>query len=211
MVIDRSPPMFIADTKSLDFLNSVATPVDTPVEWIADGEDLLVWVEAAGMIDPSDAKALRRRTNRAELDAVAVKARTLREWFRGFVVNNMGRPLKGSALEQLKPLNRALQLDESFGQVVVRHSDEDDGSPSGLAWQTRRRWRSPEELLLPVAQAMGELICDEDFSLVKACEGQACTLVFLDRTRGHARRWCSMAVCGNRAKQAAHRKRMQEM
>ena len=30
---------------------------------------------------------------------------------------------------------------------------------------------------------------------------------FLDRTKGHARRWCSMAVCGNRAKAEAHRAR----
>jgi predicted RNA-binding Zn ribbon-like protein len=33
------------------------------------------------------------------------------------------------------------------------------------------------------------------------------TLLFADHTRGHARRWCSMALCGNRAKQAAHRQR----
>jgi predicted RNA-binding Zn ribbon-like protein len=42
---------------------------------------------------------------------------------------------------------------------------------------------------------------------VKGCEGPVCTLLFLDRTRARARRWCSMAVCGNRAKQAAHRTR----
>ncbi|HKN11149.1 MAG TPA: CGNR zinc finger domain-containing protein, partial [Pseudomonadota bacterium] len=47
-----------------------------------------------------------------------------------------------------------------------------------------------------------------DFSNVKACEGHACTLMFVDRTRGRARRWCSMAACGNRAKQAAHRNRL---
>jgi predicted RNA-binding Zn ribbon-like protein len=32
-------------------------------------------------------------------------------------------------------------------------------------------------------------------------------LLFVDTTKGRMRRWCSMAVCGNRAKQAAHRKR----
>jgi predicted RNA-binding Zn ribbon-like protein len=48
----------------------------------------------------------------------------------------------------------------------------------------------------------------EDFSNVKACEGPACTLLFADHTRGHARPWCSMAICGNRAKQAAHRNRL---
>ncbi|MGB6892839.1 MAG: CGNR zinc finger domain-containing protein, partial [Xanthobacteraceae bacterium] len=28
------------------------------------------------------------------------------------------------------------------------------------------------------------------------------------RTRSRARKWCSMAICGNRAKQAAHRNRL---
>ncbi|HEY6735223.1 MAG TPA: CGNR zinc finger domain-containing protein, partial [Roseiarcus sp.] len=39
-------------------------------------------------------------------------------------------------------------------------------------------------------------------------EGANCTLVFVDRTRRRGRRWCSMALCGNRAKQAAHRHRL---
>jgi predicted RNA-binding Zn ribbon-like protein len=54
---------------------------------------------------------------------------------------------------------------------------------------------------------MAQLVCSEDFTFVKACEGQACMLLFLDRTRRRARRWCSMSVCGNRAKQAAFRTR----
>jgi predicted RNA-binding Zn ribbon-like protein len=54
---------------------------------------------------------------------------------------------------------------------------------------------------------MAELVCEADFAHIKTCEGAGCTLVFLDTTRDHRRRWCSMAVCGNRAKQAAHRRR----
>ena len=71
-----------------------------------------------------------------------------------------------------------------------------------------RRWRSPDSLLLPVGEVLAQLVCTEDFANVKACEGPACTLLFADHTRGHARRWCSMALCGNRAKQAAHRNRL---
>ena len=33
--------VFVGDAAGLDFLNSVATPVDTPVDWIEDGEGLL--------------------------------------------------------------------------------------------------------------------------------------------------------------------------
>jgi len=49
---------------------------------------------------------------------------------------------------------------------------------------------------------------DYSFSDIKECEGHSCTLMFAAPTRRRARRWCSMAICGNRAKQAAHRKRL---
>ena len=76
-----------------------------------------------------------------------------------------------------------------------------------LRWDARRRWRSPKALLLPVADAIGDLVCEKDFTLVRKCEGPGCTLWFLDVSKGHARRWCSMGVCGNRVKAAAHRAR----
>jgi hypothetical protein len=61
----------------------------------------------------------------------------------------------------------------------------------------------------PVAVAGRIAVADRagDFSRVKTCVGHGYTLMFIDRTRGNARRWCSVAVCGNRAKQAAHRER----
>jgi predicted RNA-binding Zn ribbon-like protein len=43
--------------------------------------------------------------------------------------------------------------------------------------------------------------------LLRTCEGTDCANVFLDRSRGGRRRWCSMTRCGNRAKAAAFRRR----
>jgi predicted RNA-binding Zn ribbon-like protein len=54
------------------------------------------------------------------------------------------------------------------------------------------------------------MLTEEGLSDVKACEGAACTLMFVDRTRARSRRWCSMEICGNRAKQIAHRQRLKE-
>jgi predicted RNA-binding Zn ribbon-like protein len=139
-----------------------------------------------------------------ELDKVADQARALREWFRGFVRKHMGQPLTPKAVRELEPLNRLLERDEAFSQIVVHR----DGGGDHLELQGMRRWRSPESLLLPIGEALGRFVCDENFSDVKACEGQSCTLMFADHTRGRARRWCSMAICGNRAKQAAHRNRL---
>jgi predicted RNA-binding Zn ribbon-like protein len=196
----HSPALFIGDAPGLDFLNSIATPVDTAVDWIADGEGLLDWLNQATLVPEDVLTGVRADALPGELDKVADQARNLREWFRGFVRTHKGAPLAPEALTELEPLNRLLERDEAFGRIVF-----EQGTPR---LRSARRWRSPESLLLPIGEALAHLVCGEDFAHVKACEGATCTLLFADHTRGHARRWCSMALCGNRAKQAAHRQRV---
>jgi predicted RNA-binding Zn ribbon-like protein len=200
----RLPAIFIADSLGLDFLNSIATPVDTPVDWLDSGDGFLRWLVQARLVPVDVVEELKARAMPGEVDKVADQARALREWFRGFVRKHMGRPLTSRMLHELAPLNRLLERDEGFSQIS-RHQHADGGR---LELLTMRRWRSPESLLLPIGEALAKFVCEEDFANVKACEGHACTLVFADRTRRRARRWCSMAVCGNRAKQAAHRDRL---
>ena len=198
--------MFLADSLGLDFLNSVATPVDTPVDWLDDGDGLLKWLAQAKLVPAETLAELKARAIPGELDKVADQTRALREWFRGFVRKHMGRPLTPKALNELTPLNRLLERDEVFSQIS-RHRQ---GKSDGLELRRMRRWRSPESLLLPIGEALATFVCQEDFANVKACEGHSCTLVFADHTRRRARRWCSMAICGNRAKQAAHRDRLKK-
>jgi predicted RNA-binding Zn ribbon-like protein len=204
----RPDAIFVADSLGLDFLNSIATPVNTPVEWLSSGEDLLEWLDQARLVPADVLAGFRANTVPGELDAVAAQARALREWFRTFVYEHKGKPLRPNTLVQLAPLNRILEREDQYNQIAKRDRHDNSGGRSGLALRAVRRWRSPETLLLPISSALAELVCNEDFSHVKACEGPTCTLLFLDRTHGRARRWCSMAACGNRAKQAAHRDRV---
>jgi predicted RNA-binding Zn ribbon-like protein len=197
------PAIFVGDALGLDFLNSIATPADTTIDWIADGGGYLSWLEQAHLVPGDVLREMRARALPGELDRVADQARSLREWFRGFARQHKGRPLTAKALAELAPLNRLLERDESFTRIAVQPAEQ---APFEL--QAVRRWRNPDALLLPVGEALARLVCTEDFSNVKACQGPACTLLFADHTRGRARRWCSMAICGNRAKQAAHRNRL---
>jgi predicted RNA-binding Zn ribbon-like protein len=200
----RPPAIFTAGSLGLDFLNSVATPVDTPVDWLDSGDGLLKWLAEAELVPTDALNELKARTMPSELDKVANQARALREWFRRFVRKHMGRPLPPKALQELGPLNKLLERDETFSQISrhrERHGDR-------FELRAMRRWRFPESLLLPIGEALAKFVCEEDFARVKACEGHRCTLIFADHTRMQARRWCSMAICGNRAKQAAHRNRL---
>jgi predicted RNA-binding Zn ribbon-like protein len=197
-----APALFVADSVGLDFLNSVATPVDVPVDWIGDGEGLLGWLAQARFVPVEVLQQMRSEAMPGELDRVAAQARDLREWFRGFVRAHKGRPLTTAVLGELAPLNRLLERDDGY-EVVAAGT----GHGPGLQLQAMRRWKSPESLLLPIGVAMARLVTEEDFVQVKACEGPTCTLLFADHTRARNRRWCSMHLCGNRAKQAAHRHR----
>jgi predicted RNA-binding Zn ribbon-like protein len=202
--MQQAPALFIADAPALDFLNSLATPIDVPVEWLEDGEGLLSWLGQAKLVPAQVLKQMQSQSAAVELDRVAEQARNLREWFRGFVEKRRGRPLTRDDLRKLERLNRLLERDEAFNQIASVSTAE------GNSFELRamRRWDAPETLLLPIAETLARFVCSEDFTHVKACEGPSCTLLFADHTRARARRWCSMAVCGNRAKQAAHRERL---
>jgi predicted RNA-binding Zn ribbon-like protein len=203
-VLDRPPAILIADSLGLDFLNSVATPVDAAVDWLDSGTGLVAWLTQARLVPAPALNALTGQARPGELDKVAEQARALREWFRGFVRKHMGRPLTPEAIDELAPLNELLERDETFSRIALRPDSRGDR----LELQTMRLWRSPDSLLLPIGEALARCVCEEDFVNIRACEGHSCTLIFADRTRRRGRRWCSMALCGNRAKQAAHRDRL---
>jgi predicted RNA-binding Zn ribbon-like protein len=191
--------VFVADSPGIDFLNSIATPIDVPVDWIGDGAGLLAWLRQAGLVPVAALDLMEQEATPKSLDAVATRARELREWLRRFVMKHKGRPLAIRNAQELAPLNTVLRQDQSFYQVIV--------GKEGIRLAAQRRWTSPEVLLVPIAETVARLISEEDFTHIKACEGTACTLMFADHTRAHGRRWCSMGICGNRAKVSAHRKR----
>ena len=205
----RPTPFFLAEDPALDFLNSIATPWGSEIEWIGDGRDLLAWLELAALVPAAVLTRFRKEAVREELDAVAAQARELREWFRAFVAERAGQPLQSTALVDLGTINHLLARDSSYRQLEAWDFAQQDGDTNNpaLRWSHVRRWRSPDALLLPLAEAMGDLVCGVDFTRAKNCKGPTCTLWFHDVSKNHTRRWCSMAVCGNRAKAAAHRAR----
>jgi hypothetical protein len=177
----RPAPTFIAGDLALDFLNSIVASGEKVVELLANGEDLVAWLVQAQLLDRGDAAAIRANSLPGDLDEVAAHARALREWFRKFVLAHMGHHLTDQALELLKPLNCVLQRDQRYWAIVEtcpptakRHGR------SGLELRSLRRSTRPNALILIVAQAMADLVCSKDFSMVKARNGEMLPLFFLD-------------------------------
>jgi predicted RNA-binding Zn ribbon-like protein len=189
------PPLLMGDHPAMHLLNSRATPGGQPMEWIGDGDAFGRWLHDVG-VPADDARAA---ASEAELEDAARRARALREWFRGFVAAHAGRPLTPAALDALEPLNDVLHEDDVYRSVAA--------SDGGLAWRLVSRKSGVQALVQPLAVAIGNLVCDEDFARVRQCDGPGCSIWFLDRTKSGQRRWCSMALCGNRAKASLHRAR----
>jgi len=192
---------FIADDKALDFINSIAAPRGTEYDWLSNGKDLLAWLVASELITAEEADGLGHQIEDRALEGAAKKARELREWFRKIVLYRAGTKLGGVTEGDLKKLNEILAQASNFLALET-------GPVKTLQLTNRRRWGGADMLLVPIAEAMAKLIESVDFSEIKNCEGPTCTMMFRDISKNHKRRWCSMAVCGNRAKAAAHRKKI---
>jgi predicted RNA-binding Zn ribbon-like protein len=186
-----NPAFFIADHPALDFLNSVVGTGDDRTEFLTDDEQVLNWLKQAGLPVDQAKRALKgRRPGLLRAAAVA-----LREAGRVLLERR-----KSGKRGEPAPLNRLLARGGAYQQLSWKPGTQ----PRRV---THRRVEATEDLLVPVAEAIAELLATGDYQLVRKCENPNCTLWFYDRTKAHRRRWCSMAICGNRMKVAAFRER----
>jgi predicted RNA-binding Zn ribbon-like protein len=196
-------PRRLGGHPALDFCNTWAGWGDTSDvedarrEWIPSYDVLLTWSVHAGLVARADVDALRRRAARrsAESEAVLERAHALRAAVHDAVLD----PADAAALAALTPeVRRAGALVRVLPAGPEREvATLSVGAEAGL-----------ELPVLAVAWSAAGLLSSPDVAKVCACPGIDCGWLFVD-TRGR-RRWCDMAVCGNRAKVAAHARRARE-
>ncbi len=192
------PFLFVGERPCVDFVNTTIADGGTAIDLLPGFDALVDWCEQAQVVSTAEARELRRRwSGSAEADSAHARALTFRAALRGMLERLAG----GRSVPQpaLDAINDLLRLDASQREVV-RTRD-------GYETRQRRSLDTPDQLLGPIAASAAQLLSSDDPSLVKACQNPQCVLLFYDTTKNHARRWCSMAACGNRAKVAAHYQR----
>jgi predicted RNA-binding Zn ribbon-like protein len=64
-------------------------------------------------------------------------------------------------------------------------------------------------VLARIADSLAEALSEQQHDRLKICANSGCAWVFVDRTKGRVKRWCSDATCGNRDRvrrsRAAHK------
>lgn len=186
----------------LDFANTVDRTVHRPwVDRLKSYGDLLAWSSAAGILSaglPELTGAARAHPRQAA--AVLARARELREaLYRIFAALVAGT---SPAAADLARMNAELARALSRSRIEPR----DDG----FAWSWDAKPPELDRPLWPIVRSAAELLTSPERELVKRCASETCLWLFLDGTKNHARRWCDMKVCGNRAKMRRHRRRARE-
>ncbi len=184
----------------LDFMNTVGDHLtDHPGEWLETYIDLLAWARRAGVITDEEVARLSRQSERYPRDAADALARAiaLREAIYRILLSAVRRQPPEAA--DLLAFNRALVEAPARTEVVY------DGEK--YIWQQPEAVHSLDYVLWRILWSAADLLTSEQLAQVKVCEGEGCGWVFLDTSRNQARRWCSMADCGNRAKASRYYQR----
>jgi len=176
----------------LDFANTLYGHGETPLhEYLFDYRDLILWSRHAGTLPDSDAETLLRKAARQSNEALSTfhRAIALRETiFRVFSTIAHGGYPKPADLEMLNAARS-----EAYLHSHIERSQ--DGFV--IDWNDKT---ALERILWPIALSSAELLTSEKVRCVRQCDGDTCDWLFVDTSRNHLRRWCSMSKCGNRAK-----------
>ena len=163
------------------FVNTL--DLEDGIELLETPADLARWLAQHDLAAPStriDAAGFRR--------ALAV-----REAFRAVLHTNNGAPLDSHAVETLDAAARAAELtvrwdEHGHAELTPARPGLDGAFGKLLAIAYRAR-------------------VEGTWQRLKACPEHTCGWAFYDRSRNRSSTWCSMAVCGNRAKARAFRER----
>ncbi|MFC4217255.1 CGNR zinc finger domain-containing protein [Pseudophaeobacter arcticus] len=204
----RPAPFFIGESPALDFLNSVAMPRSVRYDWLETGPDLLDWLVAARLASEVELAPFRAAAAAPALEQARQQIVAFRERLRPFVAQASDSGLSDARHPVIAEINEILARGARFLQIAPAPAAEPGGDRARPFILTDRHpLTAPRDLIVRIAAAAARLIAEADFHYVRNCEGPSCTLYFLDISKNHKRRWCSMEVCGNRAKAAAHRRR----
>jgi len=181
----------LAFTDTVDWRTS-----EHPEELLNSYGDLVAWGRDVGVLTDQEAEGMlaQAEDRPREADAALERAVELREvLYRILEGVAHGR---SPAPEDLEVLNWALAEALARLRLVA--------TPEGVVWACPGE-DALERVVWPVARQAADLLTSRMVDRVGQCPG--CGWLFLDNSRNRSRRWCTMEVCGNRAKARRHYER----
>lgn len=198
---ERATFLFVGNHPCLDFINTQIIVNGEPTDVLEGFDDFISWLVQSNLLTKAQTAMAEAELNHKERAVLLEQAKTLRTELRELATRIVARkPIPGSIINLI---NQILSQRPGYPQLVRKKNGFEQRFHSAAA--------PVHNLLVPLAEVAGDLLCRADFALIKKCGNPACILYFYDTTKNHTRNWCSMQTCGNRIKVAAHyqRKRSQ--
>lgn len=191
-------PLLLSGRLALDFANLPSLPASSASDGLS-WEDLIGFLRATQVVSSDRAAELLQLTESDPQSAFELLNRaerlrdSLRAGFRAVVHRTR------IAREHIQMINSILRVTEGHDELIEAVRGwrlEYVAREGGLDW-----------LLAAIARSAAELIVEGEATRVRLCANPGCSMFFYDNSRTHRRRWCSMALCGNRSKVAAFARR----
>lgn len=181
---------------ALDLVNTLdERPFDQPIETLSTYQDLVIFVELAGLVEPSTAAELAMLSGR-KCSETLKRARELREQLHDVLLATYSkRPIPK---RDLNSISTAIRFAHASRKLVAATSK----NLAGYVWSDML---APEIPLHACAIAVEHLLLDIDRTKVRKCGASDCDVYFIDTSKSQHRQWCTMKGCGNREKQRRRR------
>jgi predicted RNA-binding Zn ribbon-like protein len=185
------PFQLVAGHPVLDLVNTLDWRFreSGPEELLNTYDDLLRFAAQSSLITPRQTQRLRTTAPQAT-KKILESTKDLREAASQLLYALMDD--HAPPPDAIKKLNQHLQ---SATQNRTLHWTN---SRFQLTWPEGET--SPQLPLWLLAQSAAELLTADVAEKIRACANPECRWLFLDTSKNHSRRWCDMAVCGNRLK-----------
>lgn len=178
---------FVGNNQALDFINTVIGKDAEEIDLLETPEALALWLKAAGYGVKATISAQSYK-----------KALALREAIRTLMAEQSYINLKDLD-DARRVLNEWLKHIQSHKALVY--------SEGKFEFETSEAPHSADYFLSQIAQAAASLLVETPPGRIRQCANPSCVLTFKDTSKSGRRKWCSMEICGNRAKVATHYKK----
>ncbi len=183
---------------SLDFANTNDWHAsDHPIENIYNYVHLVAWGKSVGLVSPELATQLSLLAKEHPEDAKHAYTDAIQ--LRETIYSIFSRRYAGKSISEqdLEILNSVISVAKSHQKLVPAEAK--------FTWEWKDDHDGTNIIVWKVALSAVDLLTSDKVSRVRQCEDdRGCGYLFIDVTKNHSRRWCSMDSCGNRAKARRH-------
>jgi predicted RNA-binding Zn ribbon-like protein len=191
--------VFVGNHRSLDFINTLISGPEGPIELLKSPETMAKWCEQARIFRSGEHAAFAAHMKQSSAGALLAHAIRFRADLEEIL--RCGSTSQPAAAKAAKLINAVLARAPQLLTATVRQKRL---SPQLTSDQQSSSF---DRFLSELAKDALDLFTKIDLRQVKRCANPDCVLYFHDDSKNHTRQWCSMRICGNRAKASRFRKR----